>query len=186
MVLGGIERAEQRPSISADVVATAIAALRESFEDVVVDAGFAIAGAASPATDALLRQGERILLVTGADLVAVWNARAALRHLREGLGVEADPICVVLNRREGREHYDAEEVERALGAPVLAALPEDRKAARRAIAEQVPFTAVGGGAARELRRLASRLIAQEAPAASGAGGRRRWRLAFRQTPAGRA
>jgi Flp pilus assembly CpaE family ATPase len=185
MVLGGIERAEQRPSISADVVATAIAALRESFEDVVVDAGFAIAGAASPATDALLRQGERILLVTGADLVAVWNARAALRHLREGLGVEADPICVVLNRREGREHYDAEEVERALGAPVLAALPEDRKAARRAAADQVPLTAVGGDAARELRRLASRLIAQEAPAVSGTG-RRRWRLAFMQTPAGRA
>ena len=72
------------------------------------------------------------------------------------------------------------EVERALGAPVLAALSEDRKAARRAVGEQVPLTAVGGDAARELRRLASRLIAREAPVASGAGGRRRWRLAFRR------
>jgi MinD-like ATPase involved in chromosome partitioning or flagellar assembly len=186
MVLGGIERAEQRPSMSADVTVAAVAALREAFEDVVVDAGCAIAGAASPATDALLRQAERILLVTAADLVAVWNARAALRYLSEGLGVEAETIGVVLNRREGREHYDAEEVERALAAPVLAALPEDRKAARRAAADQVPLTAVGGDAARELRRLASRLIAQEAPAASGAGRRRRWRLAFRQTPVGRA
>jgi integrase len=39
MVLGGIERAEQRPSISADVVSGAIATLRERFEDVVIDAG---------------------------------------------------------------------------------------------------------------------------------------------------
>jgi Flp pilus assembly CpaE family ATPase len=186
MVLGGIERPEQRSSISADVLTTAVAALRDGFENVVVDVGCAIAGAASPATDALLRQAERIVVVTGADLVAVWNARAALRYLREGLGVEANAIGVVLNRREGREHYDAEEVERALGAPVLAALPEDRKAARRAVENQVPLTAVGGDAARELRPLASRLMAQEAPAAAGAGRRRRWRLVFRQTPAGRA
>jgi len=179
MVLGGIERAEQRSAISADVTAAAVAALREAFDDVVVDGGCAIVGAASPATDALLRQAERILVVSAADLVAVWNARAALRYLREGLGVEAECVSIVLNRREGREQYDAEEVERALSAPVLAALPEDRKAARRAAGEQVPLTAVGGDAARELRRLASRLIAREAAAAAGPG-RRRWRLAFRR------
>jgi MinD-like ATPase involved in chromosome partitioning or flagellar assembly len=186
MVLGGIERAEQRSVISTDVMTAAIGALRSTFDDVVVDSGCAIAGAASPATDVLLRHAERILVVSRADLVGVWNARAALRYLREGLSVEAEAIAVVINRREGREHYDAEEVERALATPVLAALPEDRKGARQAAADQVPLTAVGGDAARDLRRLASRLITQGAPAASGAGGRRRWRLAFRQTPAGRA
>ncbi|MDP2949761.1 MAG: P-loop NTPase [Chloroflexota bacterium] len=180
MVLGGIERAEQRSAISADVMTAATAALGSAFDDVVVDAGCAIAGAASPATDALLRQAERILVVSEADLVAVWNARAALRYLREGLGVEGEAIGIVLKRREGREHYDAEEVERALGAPVLAALPEDRKAAGRAVGEQVPLTAVGGGAARELRRLASALAGREAAVRAGAGRRRRWRLAFRR------
>jgi len=180
MVLGGIERAEQRSSISSDVMTAAIAALRSAFDDVVIDAGCAIAGTVSPATDALLRQAERILVVSEADLVAVWNARAALRYLREGLGVESEAIGIVLNRREGREHYDTEEVERALGAPVLAALPEDRKAARRAVNDQVPLTTVGGHAARELRRLASRLTGREAPAPAGARGRRRWLAAFRR------
>jgi Flp pilus assembly CpaE family ATPase len=180
MVLGGIERPEQRSSISADVTAAAVAALREAFDDVVVDGGCAIVGAASPATDALLRQAERILVVSGADLVAVWNTRGALRYLRDRLAVEPESVSIVLNRREGREQYDAEEVERALGAPVLAALPEDRKAARRAVREQVPLTAVGGHAARELRRLASTLPAREAPAPAGAQKRRRSRLAFRR------
>jgi Flp pilus assembly CpaE family ATPase len=181
MVLGGIERPEQRSAISSDVVTAAVTALRSAFDDVVVDAGCAIAGAASAATDALLRQAERILVVSEADLVAVWNARAALRYLREGLGIESEAIGIVLNRREGREHYDAEEVERALGAPVLAALPEDRKAARRAAADQVPLAAIGGDAARELRRLASTLAGREAAARAGGGRRRRWRLGFRQT-----
>jgi len=181
MVLGGIERAEQRSSISADVLTAAVTALRSAFDDVVVDAGCAIAGAASPAADALVRQAERILVVTTADLVAVWNARAALRYLREGLGVESEAIGVVLNRREGREHYKSEEVEQALSVPVLAALREDRRAARRAVREQVPLTAIGGNAARELRRLASTLAAREAPAPAGARKRRRWRLGLGQT-----
>jgi Flp pilus assembly CpaE family ATPase len=186
MVLGGIERAEQRSSISADVTTAAVTALRSAFDDVVVDGGCAIVGAASPATDALLRQAERILVVSGADLVAVWNARAALRYLRERLGVERESISIVLNRREGGEHYDGEEVERALGVPVLAALREDRRAARRAVDNQVPLTAVGGDAARELRRLVSTLAAREAPAPAGAEKRRRWRLGLGQTGVERA
>lgn len=189
MVLAGIERAEQRSSISADVTTAAVTALRSAFDDVVIDAGCTIAGAASPATDAFLRQAERILVVSGADLVTVWNARAALRYLRylrEGLGVDAEAIGVVLSRREGREHYDAEEVKRALGVPVLAALREDRRAARRAVDNQVPLTAVGGDAGRELRRLASTLAGREAPAPAGARKRRRWPLGLGQTGVERA
>jgi MinD-like ATPase involved in chromosome partitioning or flagellar assembly len=186
MVLGGIERAEQRSSISADVTTAAVAALRSAFDDVVIDAGCAIVGATSAAVDALLRQAERILVVSGADLVAVWNARAALRYLREGLGVEPGSVSIVVNRREGRDQYDGEEVERALGVPVLAALQEDRRAARRAVDDQVPLTAVGGDAARELRRLASTLAAREAPAAAGARKRRRWGLGLGQTGVERA
>ncbi len=63
---------------------------------------------------------------------------------------------------KGREHYDAGEIERALGLPVLGTVREDRAAARRVIDRQVPLTAAGGRAAADLRALAGSLEALEA------------------------
>jgi len=159
MVLAGVERPDSGLSVSAELVMAAVRTLREKFDDVLVDVGEVVAGASSAASEAILRAAERLLVVLGPDLVALWNARAVLRYLREGLGVAPEAIGAVLNRREGREHYAAEEVERALGLPVLAELPEDRRAARRAVAEQLPITAAGGSAARQVRRLAGLLAA---------------------------
>ncbi|MDP2674587.1 MAG: P-loop NTPase [Dehalococcoidia bacterium] len=181
-VLTGIERPESRSSISTELLTGAVATLREQFEYVVVDAGEAIAGIPSPATDALLRAADRVLVLAAPDLVALWNARAAVRHLREGLGMAPEAVSVILNRREARGQYNGEEVERALGAPVLAAVPEERRAARRAMATQLPITAVGGRAARELRALAGRLTAAPAPAAPAR--RRRWMLPFSRAGVG--
>ena len=128
-------------------------------------------------SDSLLRRADRVLVVTCGDLVSLWNSRAAVRHLRDGLGVAPEGIAIVLNRKEGRGRYGATEVEGALGLPVLAIVAEDRRAARRAIEAQLPITAVGGRAARELRRLADRLTA--VGAATGAPTRTsRWRLPF--------
>lgn len=146
--------------MSAELVTAAVTTLRETFDNVLVDVGEMVAGASSPASEAVLRAAERLLVLVGADLVAVWNARAALRYLRGGLGVAPEAVGVVLNRREGREHYAAEEVERALDLPVLAALPEDRQAVRRAVAEQLPITAAGGPVARQVRRLAALLAGE--------------------------
>ena len=94
-------------------------------------------------------------------------------------GVAPEAMGVVVNRKEGRGRYGGAEVERALGVPVLAVVPEDRRAARRAIDTQLPITATGGRAGRELRRLAARLTAE--PVAAGAPAprrRRRLRLPF--------
>ena len=180
LVLNGIERAEQRSTVSVDVLTTALATLRRSFDDVVVDMGAVIPGRASAATDALLRAADRLLLVANADVVALWNAQAALRQLTDALGISREAIGVVMNRRSGREHYDAEEVTHALRVPVLAVVAEDWKAARRAIAEQLPLTAVGGRAARGLQRLAAELAAREpAEAAASPTAKRSW------LPAGR-
>jgi len=97
LVLNGIERAEQRSTVSVDVLTTAIAALRRSFEDVVVDAGAVTPGLASGATDAFLRGADRLLLVANGDVVALWNAQAALRHLLDGLGVSpADTVTLAV------------------------------------------------------------------------------------------
>jgi len=163
---------------------TAVTTLRALFEDIVVDVGEVVGGVSPPTTDAILRLADRVLLVAGADLVALWNARSAARHLREGLSIAEEAVGVVLNRREGREHYAAKEVERALGLPVLAVVREDRRAARRAIEQQVSITAVRGRAGRELKALASRL-AVAAPAAARKP-KKRWRLPLRRSLARRA
>lgn len=181
LLLNGIERGEQRSTVSVDVVTTALATLRRSFDEVVVDTGAVIPGIASPATDALLRGADRLLLVANGDMVALWNAQAALRHVEDGLGISREAVTVVMNRRSGREHYDAEEVTHALRVPVLAVVAEDWAAARRAIAEQLPLTAVGGRAARGLQRLAAELAAPEpAEAATSRAGRRSWLPAWRR------
>ena len=184
MVLAGIERPESRYRVSAELPTTAVTTLRALFEDIVVDVGEVVGGVSPTTTDAILRLADRVLLVAGADLVALWNARSAMRHLREGLGIAEEAVAVVLNRRDGREHYAAAEVERALGLPVLAVVREDRRAARRAIEQQVPITAVRGRASRELRALASRL-AVAAPAAEP-GPKRRWLLPFNRSLVRRA
>jgi Flp pilus assembly CpaE family ATPase len=166
------------------VAAATVTALRALFEDIVVDVGEAVGGVSSSAQDAILRSADRVLLVAGADLVALWNARSAVRHLREGLGIAEEAVSVVLNRREGREHYGATEVERALGLTVLAVVREDRRSARRAIERQVPITAVRGRTARELKALASRL-AVEVPAAARKP-KKRWLLPFKRSLVRRA
>jgi len=161
MVLAGLERPDSGLKVSAELLTAAVTTLRETFDEVLVDVGEVVAGASSPASDAILRAADRLLVLVGADLVALWNARAVLRYLREGLGVALEAMGVVLNRREGREHYAAEEVDRALTLPVLAMLPEDRRAVRRAVAEQLPVTAGGGPVARQVRRLAALLVAED-------------------------
>ncbi|MEZ4503133.1 MAG: P-loop NTPase [Dehalococcoidia bacterium] len=148
MVLAGVERPELAAGLREETLSALVAALRERCDAVVVDLGV-------PAEPALLRAADEVLLVTGADLVSVWNARIALRAIREHIG--GDALSAVVNRREGREHYDREEIERALGMPVLGVVREDRKAARRAIAKQIPLCEAGGRAARDLRSLAAEL-----------------------------
>ena len=160
MVLAGLERPDSGLGVSAELLTSAVTTLRETFDDVLVDIGGVVAGASSPASEAVLRAADRLLVVVGADLVALWNARVVLRHVREGVGVASEALGLVLNRREGREHYAAEEVERALGLPVLVVLREDRRAVRRAVGEQLPITAAGGPVARQVRRLAALLAGE--------------------------
>lgn len=145
MVLGGVERPQLASALPDDLLAGVIGLLRRRFERVVVDLGV-------PPNEGALRGADDVLVVTAADLVAVWNTRVALR----GLGGDiAARFAVVVNRREGREHYDGDEIQRALGLPVIGTVREDRKAARRAIERQIPLSEAGGRAASNLRALAA-------------------------------
>lgn len=156
-VLAGIERPEAHERLTPERTARPVSALQERFDVILIDGGETLSGVTSSVGAALLRAAERVLLVTTADLLGLWNARASLRFVTESLGVPPEAVSAVVNRRTGRDQYGEHEVERALGVRVVAAIPEDPRAARRARANQVPITAAGGKAARALADLATRL-----------------------------
>ncbi len=162
-VLAGVERPELAAALTSELITGAVARLRARYDRVVVDLGW-------PPEASVLRAADHALLVTAPDLVSLWNARLALRSLGED---GARRWGLAINRREGREHYDGDEIERALGLPVLGTVREDRPAARRAIDRQVPLTAAGGRAAADLRALVRVLEEVETPqpaaALAGAG-----------------
>ncbi|GMU39420.1 MAG: hypothetical protein AMXMBFR23_02860 [Chloroflexota bacterium] len=156
VVLAGIERPELAVAVGDDTVPAAVSALRQRFEWVVVDA----TDLGTRPDDPVLRVADEVLLVLGADLIAIWNARLVQPLLRASAG--GAPVSAVVNRREGREHYNQDEIEAALGMEVIVVVREDRDAARRAIADQVPLSATGGRAARDLRQLVEQLRARRA------------------------
>lgn len=185
-VLTGIERAEAGECLTPDRIAGAVSGLQERFDVILIDRGETLSGVTSAVGAALLRSAERVLLVTTADLLGLWNARASLRFVTESLGVPPEAVSAVISRGNGAGEYGAPEVERALGVRVVAAIPEDPRAARKARANQVPITAAGGKAARAIAELASRLTGagdvEERAAAEEASTWRRWR---RQAAEGR-
>lgn len=156
-VLTGIERPELQERLAPERIAGTVSALQERFDVILIDGGETLAGVTSPVGAAFLRSAERVVLVTTADLIGLWNARASLRFVTESLGVPPEAVSAVINRRDGSEQYGAPEVERALSIRVVAAIPEDVRAARRGRAGQTPITAAGGKAARGITELASRL-----------------------------
>jgi MinD-like ATPase involved in chromosome partitioning or flagellar assembly len=180
LVLGGIERGEQRAQVGEEVIAAALAAARRRFAEVVVDTGTVLAGLTLPGTAAALRRADQVLLVAVPDLVGLWHARTARDLLVDTLGIPADRVALVLNRRRGRSQHLPEEIARAFGIPVLAVVADDPRAVDRALAEQLPLTRERRHrAARGLQHLAAALTngARPTPLDNGAHVRRphRWR-----------
>lgn len=149
-VLAGAERPELAATLPADFLGAVVATLRTRFERVVVDLGV-------PAEPSVVRAADAVVIVAGADLVAIWNVRTGLPALRQT--APNARMYLLVNRQEGREHYGPDEVAKALDVPTLGAVREDRKAARRAIAGQAPLSETGGKAARYLRAAAAVLSA---------------------------
>ncbi|PWB45734.1 MAG: hypothetical protein C3F10_05415 [Dehalococcoidia bacterium] len=178
-ILTGIERPEARERLAPERIAATVSALQERFDVILIDGGETLSGVTSAVGAAFLRSAERVLLLTTADLLGLWSARGSLRFVTDSLGVPPEAVSAVVNRRTGRDQYGEHEVERALGIRVVAAIPEDPRAARRARADQTPITAAGGKAARAIAELASRLTGagdiEEPATAEEASTWRRWR-----------
>ncbi len=111
-VLAGIERPEMRDRVAPEHLVTALAVLRQRFEITVVDVGQSLAGTASDAAGAVVRNADQVLVVTTAGLTGLWNTRHCLRYLQESLGLRARTVRVVdqsarrptgVRRSRGRE-----------------------------------------------------------------------------------
>ncbi len=102
-ILTGIERPEAQERLAAERIAGAVSALQERFDVVLIDGGETLSGVTSAVGATFLRPAERVLLVTTADLLGLWNARTSLRFITESLGVPAEAISAVINRRDAHE-----------------------------------------------------------------------------------
>ena len=161
-VVAGVERPALARGLRPEKLLAALRELRERFETVVVD--LASASPDPGRTDLLaagfLGAGDELLLVTGADLVSIWNACIGLPVIREQAA--GATLTAVINRRQGRDHYDAGEVGRVLGIPVAGVVREERESAGRAVRQQVPLSATGDRVALDLRALAQVITGQVA------------------------
>lgn len=184
-VLAGVERPEAAERLAPERAAAAITTLAEEFDLTLIDCGECLS-TVTPATGiAFVRAAERVLLVTKADLIGIWHARACLRFLTESLGIPADAVSALVNRHRADDRYGSFEVERALGVRVLGLVPEDRRAARRAREEQVPITVTRGKAAHALKGLASNWTIPPGEGMSTVAQASAWRRWRRQPAEGR-
>lgn len=170
-VLAGLERGEFQERMSAERLAAAIAVLRQRFPYVLIDVGELVAGRLATLVHIVLREADQLLLVTKPDLVALWNARAALQYLSDNVGSPTARTELLLNFREGRDQYGASEVEMTLGLPVAAEVKVDRRAGQLAVKEQAPITEFSAGIGKALGGLAQRLTGTDMPLVESRG---RW------------
>ena len=167
VVLAGVPTAPMRSRLSPSFLAELLrqASAHGAFAYVVVDGG------AEPPPDtfegacwrALVETADHVLLVTVPDTVGVARAHETLKGL--AAAVPRERLGVVLNRYRKGEHDAPDEVAALMGVPVVAVVPQDERACRRALRTQRPLLTLGRGpAAREFQRFADRIRTTQGPA----------------------
>lgn len=158
-VLCGPYRPTGMRAISEGLARRVVGFLRRRYQVVVADVGNY--PTEHPAALWAIRQADRLLVAITPELPAIYRAQVSVRMLRELRG--GGWVGVVMCRyRGGRHHWRDREVEEELGLPVVGMVPEDERAASRALDRQAPIAAVGGRAASAIRRLARQVVMVEA------------------------
>ncbi len=173
-VLAGVPRPGMRAALTPDGLAELLKHLGAHFGYVIAHVGASLDPdtSAGAAHRALVLGADQVLLVTTPDIVGLRRAKVALDTLAE-LGVRGVPadgrpdrVSLVLNRYpRGVTVPGRAEIADALTVQVAALIPQDDRAAQRALAAQRPLVAVGQGrpgrAATALMELATHLHAHQ-------------------------
>jgi len=152
-------RPEQAELVNAPDLHQAVGILAESHEFVIVDTPPRL----SDDTLALLDAAKAILLVVTYGGPAIANARAAIETF-DMLGYRKQkPILVVINHADETAGMSRAGLEHALGLPVAAEIPTDRKLVAESVAKQEPFVLSTPTAAisQAVGALATVLVAQQ-------------------------
>lgn len=116
---------------------------RSLYDVIVIDTG----GPHGDASSSILRQSDRILLVTNNELAGLQAAQRALHHFDQ-LRLERSRVKVIVNRLRKGSGVGTEVIKAALHLESLSTIPEDEVAARKAVVEGKPLSpASAAGAA---------------------------------------
>jgi pilus assembly protein CpaE len=130
--------APPRPRIDVDLTpefaVALIQALRTSVDFAVLDIPVFV----TPASAAVLRNADRIVLVSGMSDPAVRSTQGVL-SLFGDLGIAPERVTLVLNRNEANSDLTKAAVEEALGVPVAIQLPYDFVLVSTSVNRGVPF-----------------------------------------------
>jgi pilus assembly protein CpaE len=105
--------------ISAELVDNVIRSLRKQFDYVVIDSPPAI-------TDFILKafdQSDDYLLMTTMEVPSVKNLRVTLETL-QAIGMPQQKVHVIVNRSTAKVGMSISDVQKTVGTPILAAIPE--------------------------------------------------------------
>lgn len=116
--------------VASEVLVRILQAARSTGRTVVADLG-----RASNASEAAVREADRVGVVVRPDLVSVLGAQRALRRLGTAR-VPLERVGVIISGLDRRRPGDRAEVQDALRIPVLHAIPFDRRGVRKALLEQ--------------------------------------------------
>jgi MinD-like ATPase involved in chromosome partitioning or flagellar assembly len=159
-LLCGIAHPEQRTKLTdpAAFVESLIGALRRHFLRVLLDVGSDPLGGES--TEALigstaLRLADQVLVVATPEPASVHRTCMAVREA--GYRLDRHGVNLVINRLDPKHHGDVSWISGAVGLPVLATLPADDGAQRRAAEAAVPVVRDPDS---RLRRPLARLLEQ--------------------------
>lgn len=131
MSLGG----EDGESIAADALRRVLVALRRLCDLVVIDTWPVL----DENTATILELADRVLLVMTPEITSLRGARLLLEHM-EATGLARERIVPVLNRYPQRGALQQQAIEKALGMPMGATIPDDPKLVTYSVNRGVPLS----------------------------------------------
>lgn len=137
-LLAGPPRPELDELVTTEHVESLVAWARRNYDLVFLDAP------ARPPDERLLccvRRATRILLVTTAEVTAIRQGRFLLEWLSQQRIPMADRVHLVINRATPESSLSPAEVRQLIGLDAAVTVPEDRRAAERAVFGGLPVTA---------------------------------------------
>jgi pilus assembly protein CpaE len=112
---------EQAESVTAARVSDIIGLARELADIVIIDTP----GRMDETVLTAIEKSDQVLAIATMDLPSIKNTKVSLAKLRQ-LGYHDGLVSLVLNRADSKVFLEAGDVERAVGASVLARIPSDR------------------------------------------------------------